>query len=151
MSYENAISRIGTLLGTAGASLTPAITRVRRGDFASSPPTRAMAYFYSGSQDSPLIPPTLGDVSYEETVTVTALWPVASDDDSVAAQIDKEMRACLRAVTNALIGDSQLNGNCDDLKLGSPEIVWREMTGQLSRAFLLPVHLTFSEVDDITA
>ena len=84
-------------------------------------------------------------------MTVVGIWPVASDDDSVAAQIDKELRAALRAVTHALLGDSQLSGNCADLKLGTPDVGWREMTGQLARTFVLPVHLTFPEVDPISA
>lgn len=147
MSYEGAITLIrDTHLETAATSVTPRML-TRRGDFATAPASKYLAVWYEGDQQSSLIPPTLGDVSIGERVTVSGVWPVGNFSDENAALVDKEIRAIVRSVTNALRGDSQLGGNCADLTIGSAEVGWREWTGQVARAFeiSLEIHLAGEE------
>lgn len=146
--YEAAITVLASHLTTAGAAVTPAVTRIRRGEPVTAPNTPMLAYYYDGERESTTGGNTFGKVNIEVLVRIGGLFPMSSDDDAVSSALDKWTYSMVRAITSRLYGDASLGGNCIGIEIDTPELVWWQPGGQI-RGFELPVWIDLAEIEDI--
>lgn len=143
MSFAGALTVIQTHCTTAGTSLTPTITDIGVGE-PGTPPGRCIRVWYEGD-GAPvhLAERTLADISVGERVTVRAYWPVANRDKPLASALESDLQAFVVLIKTALIGDSQLGGNCADLDVGQADAEWLLLDGGAWRTVTILLVLDF--------
>lgn len=152
MTFAGALTTIGTHCTTAGNALSPKLTDIGCGE-PEVPVGRCIRYWYNGDGPPARLGAqrTLGDQMVGERLSIRAYWPVAERDKRVLAALDADVQAFVRAIKHALIGDSQLGGNCTDLEAGDAEAGWLLLEGATWRIVTIPLVLDFVDVDPIGA
>jgi len=154
MTFSGAMSVIGSHLTTQGSSLSPKIIDVAAGEPA-VPPGVCARYWYDGDGDPAHMGGrrTLGDQMIGERVTIRLYWPVQGREAAVSATREASVYAAKAAIKHALVGDSQLGGNCVDLDVGDVSAGWLMLADQGGawRTLTIPLVLDLVDVDPIGA
>ncbi len=154
MTFSGAMTVIGTHLSTQGNTLSPKIIDVAQGE-PSVPPGVCARYWYDGDGAPARLggQRTFGDEMVGERVTIRLYWPVQGREAAVAATREASVYAAKAAIKHALVGDSQLGGNCVDLEVGDVVAGWLLLAeqGGAWRTLTIPLVLDFVDVDPIGA
>lgn len=150
MTFAGALTVLATHLTTAGAASTPTITDIGAGE-PGIPPGRCGRYWYEGDGASEKVPQTLADRTFMERLTLRFFWPAATRDKAIAAALEVDVQATARALSHALIGDSQLGGNVVDITLGNSDAGWLLLDGGAWRTLTVDLGLHFVDIDTIGA
>ncbi len=142
MSRQGVLDAIATHLN---AVTTPTFQHVIRAEPLSVPASPAVGFWYAG--DSTLFE-SLGDVSIEERFIIRALWRI-EEASQVRESVELEVWNANRAIQTALRGDSQLGGNCTDLKLAEATVGYVQIGGAVFRALTIPVAVWVYESEAI--
>lgn len=113
------------------------------------PPRKTAAWYYVGTGENPLIPETLTDHSYAESVEVRFYWPVATRDVNPSRTLENDVRNITRTLIARLQADRDLGGNCSDLTIGDANAGWLESDGGVWRVSTIPLSLGFTDLEPI--
>lgn len=150
MSWTGVLDTIGTHLTTAGATITPPITKVRRGE-PFHVGIKTLAYWYDGDQESETGGNTVGGVTnIQERVTIRGYWPVPTRDDPRADALEVELQAVNRAIQAALWGDAHLGENCIGLDIGNTSAGWQQWGEAWARVLTIPLIVDMANVETIS-
>lgn len=144
MSFATSMSAIGVHMAAAGTAVTPQIIDVARGAPVSVN-TRMGRYWYAGTSEPPHYPggTTLTTRMIGRRVTLAFFWPIS--DKAVLAGLDDEIQAVEEAIYSRLLGDSTLDGACDDLLVGDAEVDYPVVNGAQTAELTIPLILDFGE------
>jgi hypothetical protein len=120
MSWAGVLSTVDAHLVTAGATLTPAITVVRRGE-PYSLGRQMIAYWYAGDREHAN---TLTSTTIDEHLVIRCYWPVPNRDDVLAAALEVSVQQANRAIQARLWGDAHLGENVIGLDIDPAEAGW---------------------------
>lgn len=148
MSWSGVLSTVHTHLTTAGASLSPTITLIRRGEPFSSL-ERQIAYWYDGDQESTTGGNTLTRVNIQERLTIRCYWPVLNRDAQWMSDIEVQVQAANRAIQSALWGDAHLGENAIGLDIGNTQAGWQPVGEAWIRVLTIPVLVDLAETEVI--
>jgi heat shock protein HslJ len=136
-------------LVAAGATLTPPITKVRRGP-AFSIPTDMFAYWYDGRQPSRTGGNTFAKTNIEERLTVELYIRIGGETgDDYSAAVEDRMRAATSAVCNRLWGDWDLGGNAIGISIEATSTDRLQVTGGAIYVVTIPVYIDLGDEDSI--
>lgn len=106
-----------TAIKAALAGVSPAPQGVYFGEPLSMQMDRLCAFWYAGESDQPSGRETLGNVMVAEEFTLRYYWRVQATGQPTEG-LEQEVWNMSRLVQAALRADSNLGGNCTDLKIG---------------------------------
>ena len=147
MSVAAALTVLDAHLVTAGATITPAITDVAKGERANL--HRRIDYWLSGLGAPERMAgahATLSDWMVGLGVTVRVYIPVTDRSETYAANIETDLYTVAFNIASRVMGDFTLGGNCTAMTVDDIEFGWLSATGWL-RVATIPLTLDF--VDQI--
>ena len=154
MAWSDLLSVLNAHLVTAGATLTPAITYVRRGEPVSIP-VDTIAYWYDGDQESSTGGNTFTKVNVGERITITVYFRVGDHKDSYDANLDERIRAANRAIQARLWGDTHIGENCIGLAIENTRTAWVQYDvgppERWAKTLTIPIAVDMAETESISA
>lgn len=142
MSRQGVLDTIATHL--SGVT-NPTFAVVLRAEPLAIPASPLAAYYYTGDET---LAETLGDVQIAERFTVRCYWRVEAAQQ-VRESIELEVWNANRAIQAALRGDSQLGGNCTDLKIAEATAGYLSVGGPVYRTLEIPLTVWVYESESI--
>lgn len=141
-----AIDVIATRATTAGASLSPAVTDVARGDPIPGP-GESVRVWYAGEADPPKFPggATVNSDLRGERAVVTCYFPVPTSDQAVAQARDRRIFSLKDALVSGLLAGSTLGGNVTDIEVQPSAVGFHELNGTPYRVLEVTVLMSFTE------
>lgn len=143
MTPSTVLTRIKAILT---AVTTPTFELVQVGEPLSIPSGDRLAAVWYEANDTSF--ETLGDANVIDELAIRCYWRVQFTDANREA-IEAEVWAANRAIRQGLRGDSQINGETTDLKIGRSTAGWAVIGNATFRALTVPVQLWVYESDTI--
>ena len=141
MSRSGAIARIDTLLSTI---TDPAFVAVYRGEPMAVSGTPLLAYWIEGRENTAV---TLSNAGSTTRFSIRAYFRVQTSTD-VRETIELELWDTMYEIDSVLRGDSNLNGECSDTRLGSADCGYVTVGGSVFRTVTVPYEVDILE--DVT-
>jgi len=138
MSRAGVLNQIDTRLATI---TDPAFVAVLRGEPLAIAGTPLLAFWVSGRS---LTAQSFTNDGSTTRITIRAYFRMQTSTD-VRESIELDVWDAMYSVHNALAGDSELGGNCSDLRIESAEAGFIEMSGSAFRTVSIPIEVDILE------
>lgn len=149
-------AKIKTLLETAGATVTPAITLVDRGA-PSSMPQDMIRFWYDGNVSSPVMSDTLNRSQEGIALTIGVFLKAGAPGIEAEARLDERLEEIDAAIQSALLGDAYLGdfgagtNTTVHLLISDTSAAFGNIGGAAVRALEIPVVYTVADRHTIGA
>ena len=150
MSWSGVVSVYNAHLVTAGATLSPKITTVLRGQPTGLTTVPVISYWWGGRRESTTGGNTLTRVNLEEALVTMIYVPESVRLPNRAETIEDYLRGAVDAFQSELWGDVQLGGNAIGIsELDAVESGWATVSGTEARMASWTVWVDLAEVHSI--
>ena len=142
MTWSGAITVLESHMAAAGTAFSQ-----QGGE--SLPARKTAAWYYTGTTDCALIPPTLTDHPYDETLEVRFYWPVSTRAAIPARTLENEVESVTRTFLARIFADIDLGANVEHVEVGDATAGWLDIDGSAWRIVTIPLTLGFTDVEPI--